>query len=353
MRSLLPVRGKVSTPTKLLLLLLILGSLFLPSPFVILSPGVPQNILGSAITISETKVYPTSGKLSVTSVMVTDPDSYVTGFDILYGWIDKRRAVVPRSEVYPEGETAAEAVASGQAEMSNSQINATAAALSYLGYRSKSKLIVVGLNNESNAADVINVKDQIVSVDGIVFKSTQEIMDYLDGKKVGSAVVIKLDRVGAAQITQSINLVARPDGTAMIGVNIQEQFVFPFNVEIKLEETGGPSGGLIFALGVVEKLTPDDLIRSRNIAGTGTISTDGKVGPIGGITEKLIGANSAGVDIFFTPTDNCFDIKNIADFSKGKAGKVMKIVPVATLAEAASLLKLPDNALLPSCKKYA
>jgi PDZ domain-containing protein len=83
----MPVKGRLLTPTKVLVTLLMLAAFFLPAPFVILSPGDPQNILGSAITITGTKVYPTSGKLSVTSVMVTDPDSYITGFDILYGWV--------------------------------------------------------------------------------------------------------------------------------------------------------------------------------------------------------------------------------------------------------------------------
>ena len=83
MRSLLPVRGNLPGASKIALALLILGAFFLPAPFVMLSPGTPQNILGQAIKISGTQIYPTSGKLSVTSVMVTDPDSYLTGFDVL------------------------------------------------------------------------------------------------------------------------------------------------------------------------------------------------------------------------------------------------------------------------------
>lgn len=97
MKSLLPVKPTLPTPSRLIFILLIITAFFLPSPYVILSPGNPQNILGSAITISGTKVYPTTGKLSVTSVLVTDPDSYITGFDVLYGWIDKNRVVLPRA----------------------------------------------------------------------------------------------------------------------------------------------------------------------------------------------------------------------------------------------------------------
>ncbi len=351
----MPVKGRLLTPTKVLVTLLMLAAFFLPAPFVILSPGDPQNILGSAITITGTKVYPTSGKLSVTSVMVTDPDSYITGFDILYGWVDKDRAVIPRSEVYPEGETAEQAVEEGAAEMSGSQINATAAALSYLGYKSASKIVVLDINKSSNAYGAIEVSDQLLSIDDRTVKSSSELIAYLGDKKPGDLVTIKVIRAGLGALTKSIKLSAREDNSAFIGINIEEQFDFPFDVKIKLEETGGPSGGLIFALGVVEKLTPENLVRSRNIAGTGTITTDGRVGPIGGIAEKIIGAQADGVEIFLTPTENCMDIKNLKALAKqksGNSGKVMKIVPVATLAEAISLLELPDNAKFPSCQSF-
>jgi len=318
-----------------------------------LAPGDPQNVLGSAIKISGTDTYPTTGKLSVTAVMITDPDSYITAFDIFYGWIDKDRAVLPRERVYPDGETAAEAVREGAAEMNSSQINATAAALSYLGYQIPSKLVVVGVSEQSNAHKVILLKDQILSIDKIKLNNTTDVLRYLEDKKADEVVSVEINRSGVGVMIKKIALSPRPDGSAFIGINIQEQFDFPFDVKIKLAETGGPSGGLIFALGIVEKLTQADLIRSRNIAGTGTITTDGLVGPIGGIAEKIIGAKNDGVDLFFTPINNCQDINNPDQLGAGKGGKSMKIVPVATLAEAIEVLKLPENAKLPSCKSYA
>jgi len=353
MRSLLPVRGYVPLPTKLVLILLLLGSLFLPAPYVILAPGDPQNVLGSAIKISGTNTYPTTGKLSVTAVMITDPDSYITAFDIFYGWIDKNRAVLPRERVYPAGETAAEAQQEGEAEMSGSQINATAAALTYLGYEIPAKLEVVGINKQSNAHKVILVNDQVLSIDQIKLNNTNDVLMYLESKKVGEIVSVEIDRPKVGVLSKKIALSPREDGSAFIGINIQEKFDFPFDVDIKLAETGGPSGGLIFALGIVEKLTQLDLVRSRNIAGTGTITTDGRVGPIGGIAEKIIGAQNDGVDLFFTPINNCQDINNPDRLSTGKGGKNIKIVPVATLAEAIEVLKLPENAKFPSCKRYA
>jgi PDZ domain-containing protein len=336
-----------------LLTLLILGSLFLPAPFVILAPGDPQNVLGPAIKISGTQTYPTTGKLSVTSVMITDPDSYITAFDIFYGWVDKNRAVLPREQVYPAGETAAEAVREGAAEMSSSQINATAAALAYLGYQSPSKLVVVDVSKESKAHKVIMRNDQLLSIDQVKLNNTTEVLRYLESKEAGQVVSVEIERAGVGRLIKKIALSPRPDGSAFIGIIIQEKFDFPFDVQIQLAETGGPSGGLIFALGIVEKLTQLDLIRSRNIAGTGTITTDGLVGPIGGIAEKIIGAKNDGVEIFFTPVNNCQDINLSDQLSNGQGGKAMKIVPVATLAEAIEVLKLPESAKFPSCKSYA
>lgn len=349
MKSLLPVKSSLSTRNRLIFILLIIAAFLIPSPYVILSPGNPQNVLGSAITISGTKVYPTTGELSVTSVLVTDPDSYITGFDVLYAWIDKNRVVLPRVQVYPEGESAAESVKIGADEMSGSQINATAAALDYLGYENKAKLMIVEVNKKSNAIGNLKTGDQIISVDDKNFTTSVQIMDYLDEKKPGEFISIRVFRNGSEEVSRKIKLSARDDGSAYIGINIQSQFDFPFDVKIKLAETGGPSGGLIFALGIIDKLTSQDLVRYRNIAGTGTITTDGRVGPIGGIAEKIIGAKNAGVELFLTPVENCSDINNKEKVASNTDKKVMKIVPVATLNEAISVLKLPAGAKYPSC----
>ena len=349
MKSLLPVKSSLSTRNRLIFILLIIAAFLIPSPYVILSPGNPQNVLGSAITISGTKVYPTTGELSVTSVLVTDPDSYITGFDVLYAWIDKNRVVLPRVQVYPEGESAAESMKIGADEMSGSQINATAAALDYLGYENKAKLMIVEVNKKSNAIDNLKAGDQIISVDDKNFTTSAQIMDYLDQKKPGQLISIMVIRNGSEEVSRKIKLSARDDGSAYIGINIQSQFDFPFDVKIKLAETGGPSGGLIFALGIIDKLTSQDLVRYRNIAGTGTITTDGRVGPIGGIAEKIIGAKNAGVELFLTPVENCSEIDDKEKVASNTDKKVMKIVPVATLNEAISVLKLPAGAKYPSC----
>ena len=102
------------------------------------------------------------------------------------------------------------------------------------------------------------------------------------------------------------------------------------NIAFDVKKTGGPSGGMIFAIGVIELLTERDLLQGRHIAGTGTISTDGKVGPIGGINEKILAAHKAGATLFLAPAGNSADIARVP------AG--IKVVIVATLAEAISAL---------------
>jgi len=88
-------------------------------------------------------------------------------------------------------------------------------------------------------------------------------------------------------------------------------------------------------------MTPEDLLRGRSIAGTGTIAPDGKVGGIGGIEEKMIGAARKGATIFLAPRANCPDIKHVP--------KGLKVIPVSTLQEALTALRAPDDFRFPTC----
>jgi PDZ domain-containing protein len=105
------------------------------------------------------------------------------------------------------------------------------------------------------------------------------------------------------------------------------------NIKFYLQNTGGPSGGLIFALGIIEKLNSAQLVKGRLIAGTGTITQKGDIGPIGGIEDKLIGAKRAGATLFLAPIDNCADISHIPNG--------LQVIAVATLSDAVKFLKAP------------
>ena len=102
-------------------------------------------------------------------------------------------------------------------------------------------------------------------------------------------------------------------------------------IAFKVGETGGPSGGLVFSIGLVELLTEQDLLQGRHIAGTGTITQRGVVGPIGGINEKIMSARKVGATVFFAPVDNAEEISNVPEG--------IKVVTVATLAQAVNYLR--------------
>jgi len=110
--------------------------------------------------------------------------------------------------------------------------------------------------------------------------------------------------------------------------------IAPSDIDISLAKTGGPSGGLAFALGMVELLTPENILKGRIVATTGTIDEEGRVGSIGGIAEKILAAKKAGATIFIVPEKNCRDLApNIA-----KIPNAIKIAAVSSLEEAISAL---------------
>ncbi|MET9295543.1 S16 family serine protease [Streptomyces sp. NPDC003077] len=118
-------------------------------------------------------------------------------------------------------------------------------------------------------------------------------------------------------------------------------------VDMRLEKIGGPSAGLMFALGVVDKVAGDgrgkDLTGGRTIAGTGAITPDGKVGVVGGVALKIQAAGRDGASVFLVPKGEC------ADAEAGRPDGV-RLIPVTTLAGAVDALKaLNAGGKVPSC----
>jgi PDZ domain-containing protein len=130
-----------------------------------------------------------------------------------------------------------------------------------------------------------------------------------------------------------------------MGVQITAQYKFPFEVKISVGDIGGPSAGMMFSLGIIDKLTRLSLTAGRFIAGTGEITASGQVQPIGGIQQKMVGARNAGATIFLTPASNCAD-------TKGAVPAGLRLVKVSTLNQAVTYLEAlkaghPDS--VPSC----
>lgn len=283
---------------------------WLPVPYVVLSPGPTENTLGlvkgkSVISIEGHRVYPTSGRLSLVTVAYQGgPGSPIDLLTALRGWVDSTAAVVPEETIFPKTSTVQEVEQENTQEMASSQQLATAAALTELKIPIK-MLITVGSTQKGTPADgVLKAGDEIYAVDGARQPTADAIARAVQKHKPGDRVRLTVRRDGKP-VDLMVGTVAGQDGKALVGVIMVPRFVFPFDVNINVGDVGGPSAGLMFSLGIYDKLTPGALTGGKSIAGTGTITPEGQVGPIGGIQQKMVGARDAGATIFLTPADNC------------------------------------------------
>lgn len=352
-REISPLRYRWSFPAKAFFFLFMAAALVAPIPYVFFMPGTPDDVGGKLIAIKNAKSYPVNGKLFITSILVTNPDAPVFGPETLYNWAVGSNVVVPRENVYPKTESDNQAVQQSQSEMTSSQASATAAALSYLGYPFTTAYYVNAIREYSDARGKLEPNDFVVAIDGKKITAIDDVRASYVGKKVGDVLRITVERRDAqgqsSQLTYEVKLVASREpnssglqsGKPAIGVLIGTTGKFPIDIQFNIDDVGGPSAGMIFALGIVDKLTEEDLLRGRKVAGTGTINAQGVVGAIGGIEEKMIGAKRAGATLFLAPRENCPDIRHIP--------RGLKVIPVSTLRESIATLRAPDNSKFPTC----
>jgi PDZ domain-containing protein len=312
---------------------LIVVGMSLHVPYVTFSPGPVTNTLGQVdgqplIKIDGHQTYPAKGELSLTTVTESNRLDMITA---VRDWFSKHDAVVPEEIVRPPGTSQQEVQQQNAQAMLDSQESATSAAMGALGIAPVRKsVVVVDVPADSPSSGKLQADDVITSVDGQSVNSATDVSTAVRKRKPGDHVTVGYTRngkPGTATITAGSS-----DGHTVIGISTGQRNVYPFTVTIQLKNVGGPSAGLMFALGIIEKLTPGDQTGGRNIAGTGTIDANGKVGPIGGIQQKIQGARQSGATYFFVPTANCNE-------AKGNAPKGIRLLRVDTLSDALTDLK--------------
>jgi PDZ domain-containing protein len=213
--------------------------------------------------------------------------------------------------------------------MVNSQHDAVAAALTNIGYNVYAGVEVEVITEASPAKGILQVKDLILSVNGTALTEVQSLRDALQTNGTGKPAALRIARNGVlstVEVTPVDNA-----GKAVIGIGAQANYSFPFDVSIRLDDVGGPSAGMMFALGIIDKLTPGELTSGHHFAGTGTITAPGAVGPIGGIRQKLYGAQRAGAQYFLAPAGNCAEVV-------GHVPSGLYVFKVATLSDALAAL---------------
>ena len=327
------------TVASLVLVALVCVAIFVPMPYVVMSPGLTENTLGTVkgkpvIAVSGHKTYPTSGHLDLTTVSVTSPGSPSRLPDILAAWWSANEIVLPRDVVYPPEQSVQAVKKENEAAMLDSQSLAIAAGLAEAGIDSVS-VTVHSVEPGAPADGVLRKGDEIVAVNGRRVDSSQDAVAAISGLAPGSRVKLMLSRDGDDR-TVSVKTEASPDdeSKARVGVQLSEDFDPPFDVKVTLgREIGGPSAGLIFALAIYDLITPGELTGGRYVAGTGTIDPAGAVGPIGGIQQKIAGASQNGATIFLVPADNCDEA------GQSPLADEIDLVKVATMDDAVAALR--------------
>ncbi|HEX6497524.1 MAG TPA: PDZ domain-containing protein [Micromonosporaceae bacterium] len=315
------------------ILLAVLSLLFarVPVPYVELEPGPTVNTLGTSdghdvIKITGVPTSTSAGQLRLVTVQVA-PEISIG--EAIRGWFQHDYAVVPRELIYPPDQTEQQVDQQNAEDFKQSQNSAETAALRALHY--PVQVTVTQLVANAAAQGHLEPGDVITSVDGEQVTSAQKLADLVRAKPVGSALAIGYTRDGAPATT-TITTGAGENGKPALGVQVEQKQPHPFEISFDLDKIGGPSAGLMFALGIIDKIDPTDLTGGIVVAGTGTIDDDGVVGPIGGVPQKMIGAREAGATVFLTPADNCAEA--VANAVPG-----LRLVKVSSLDDALNALK--------------
>jgi Lon-like protease len=323
-------------------------AVLLPVPYVILGPGPTLNTLGNdstgkpLITVAGHRVYPTTGHLNMVTITYQGgPGDQFNVFTALQAWLDPSEAVVPQSELFGPGQSQQQVQQADQQQMASSQQLAAAAALHQLGIGYQTVVEVAQTEQGLPAYGVLRAGDVITAVDGQQVTSMTQLQSLVKSHAAAGPLHLVIMRGG---VTRQIQVATKQvDGSPVMGVLIQPEYKFPFSVNISIGNIGGPSAGMMFALGLIDKLTPMNLTDGKFIAGTGEISANGAVSPIGGIQQKMVGARDAGATIFLAPAGNCAD-------TVGAVPAGLRVVKVSTLAGAiADLQALKAGKPVPAC----
>jgi PDZ domain-containing protein len=322
-------------------------AVLIPVPYVILGPGPTLNTLGNdssgqpLIKITGHVTYPATGHLNMVTVGYQGgPGDNINLFSALAAWLNPHEAVVPESELFAPGLSQQQTQQQDTQQMTGSQQDATAAALTQLHIPYQMQVVVATAEKGFPAYGVLKAGDVISTVDGHQVTSSN-LTSLITAHPAGSTLTLTIIRAGR---TQTVQVGTRESaGKPVMGVQVGDQYKFPFTITISVGDIGGPSAGMMFALGIIDKLTQLNLTGGKFVAGTGEIEPSGKVDAIGGIQQKMVGARQAGATVFLAPASNCSDVA-------GAIPAGLQVVKVATLSQAVSDLEaLQAGRSVPSC----
>lgn len=307
-----------------------------PACYVAMAPGPTSDTL-SKVDVEGAETFPSSGEMLLTTISVQDGLNLSSWFQAVTSSVID---TVPREQVYPSGIDAEEIRERNAAAMADSQLTATIAALDAAGYELRGEGARVVLLTEDAVTDQLQPDDVIIEVqDGRTVLDSTDVVEAVREHEPGETFSITLLR-DHEQLTIDVELGASPDNPeeAYVGVLLTTEIEMPVDVVIDAGTVGGPSGGLIFALSIIDLLNEEDLTGGQVIAGTGTVLRDGTVGSVGGVTQKVVGAvqrrsGEEPASVFFVPRDN------LDEALEAPVPRDITIIPVDDLAQAVDALE--------------
>ena len=334
------LRRAVVAGSFILVVALIAAVFLVPVNAVIEAPGPTWNVLdnGSSsdqdvLKVSGTETYPTEGALRMTTVSVSGCPGYpVTTADVIAAWFSADKRIVDRNEVCPQDQSAEQVEETGKAQMTASQDSAVIAALVETGKAGAMHLTVTEVTEQQTSTEIQagDVLETITPEGGqtTTLASFSQLRELMTTIPEGTRVTLGVRR-GEQKASAALTTIAPQEGTtgSLLGLSLKISVDSPVEATFGLSDVGGPSAGMMFALGVVDEITPGSLTGGKDISGTGTIDMTGQVGPIGGIQQKMAGARESGSTFFLAPASNCNEVK-------GHEPKGMQVFAVNTLHEA-------------------
>lgn len=343
-----PRRGRRHTAGWVLLAIaavLVFGLGLVPSPYVIERPGPAFNTLADNNAVGDTsaghtaplisinghKTYPSRGALDLLTVSVVgNPKSLPSWITVIGAWFEPSKAVIPVEAAFPGSTTVEQETQQNATLMVDSQKDAIAAALNSLDVPFPQFIAVKAVIPKTPAAGRLKVGDKIVSVNGAKAHGVQSLRDLLAKNGSKRTATVGIVRGGKSETIEISP--AKMHSSVVLGVGVGMDYTFPFHVKIQLNNVGGPSAGQMFALGIIDRLTPGSLTGGAKVAGTGTIDNEGDIGPIGGIRQKMYGAERAGAKYFLAPKANCDEVA-------GNVPGGLQVFAVTKLSDSLTALK--------------
>jgi Lon-like protease len=315
------------------LALLVWAGFAVPLPFLEQVPGRPTPI-PPLVEIDGADLTELTGETSLLTIF-QEQRTILGSLPVL---LDGDRELRPVEEVYPTDLDRSEYLAAERERFGRQFDLAAAVGAQAAGVEVElvTEVVVVDVLPGSPADGLLAPGDGVTAVDGEPLGSAEELQAITRTSEIGDELTLTVVHAGTSREVTVTLADVTGDGQARLGIAIEtavDELVLPFEVRLR-EGTriGGPSAGMMVAITVYDLLSDEDLLRGRNVMGTGTVDAAGRVGPVGGVPQKMLAAADAGADLVLVPALQL-------DVAREAAPEGLTVMGVRTLDEALRILR--------------